>query len=96
MVSVSEGCVVVFHDECISYSIESHLPVEMVPIHPRLFPEISLIELSWGLMRRTHSTEEIQIYDTINVDESNLIVHVFVFLRRAFWQFVFYLWITIE
>jgi hypothetical protein len=84
MVSVSEGCAVVFHDECISYSIGT-ISEEMVPIHPRLFPEISLIELSWGLMRRTYSTEEIQIYDTINVDESNLIVHIFVFLRRAFW-----------
>jgi hypothetical protein len=56
----------------------------MVPEHPAIFPEISLIELSWGLLRRRHSTEEIQIYDATNVDENNLIEYIFGFIRRAF------------
>jgi hypothetical protein len=84
MIPTPEGRVVVFQDECISYSIESHLPRQMVPKHPAFFPEISLIELSWGLLRRRHSTEEIQIYDATNVDENNLIEYIFGFIRRAF------------
>jgi hypothetical protein len=82
MIPTPSGHVVVSQDECIFYSTESHLPRDQIP---RFFPEISSIELSWGLLRRTLVTEEIQIYNAANADESNLIEYLIEFLRRVFW-----------